>query len=113
MTKPFIVGTWYRSPDANADIMMDFESLIDHIETLGLEVNIIGDFNCNVGATLLESHTKRLLDICNLYQYHQLIREPTRITEKKQPVQLICLLQIIMIYLCSLAFVTLALATIL
>ena len=45
-------------------------------------MNIIGDFNCNVGATLLESHTKKLLDICNLYQYHQLIREPTRITEK-------------------------------
>ena len=81
MTKPFIVGTWYRPPDANAEILMAFESLIDRIEMLGLEVNIIGDFNCNVGATLLESHTKKLLDICNLYQYHQLIRE-TSITEK-------------------------------
>ena len=82
MTKPFIVGTWYRPPDANAEILMAFESLIDGIEMLVLEVNIIGDFNGNVGATLLESHTKKLLDICNLYQYHQLIREPTRITEK-------------------------------
>ena len=52
MTKPFIVGTWYRPPDANAEILMAFESLIDRIEMLGLEVNIIGDFNCNVGATL-------------------------------------------------------------
>ena len=52
MTKPFIVGTWYRPPDANAEILMAFESLIDRIEMLGLEVN------CNVGATLLESHTK-------------------------------------------------------
>ena len=82
MTKPFIVGTWCRPPDANAEILMAFESLIDRIEMLGLEVNIIGDFNCNVGATLLESHTKKLLGICNLYQYHQLIREPTSITEK-------------------------------
>ena len=94
---------------------MAFESLIDRIELLGLEANIIGDSNCNVDATLLESQTKKkyILDICNLYQYHQLIREPTRITEKKKSVQLICLLQIIIIYLCSLAFVTLALATIL
>ena len=73
-TKPFIVGTWYRPPDANAEILMAFESLIDRIEMLGLEVNIIRDFNCNVGATLLESHTKKLLDICNLYQYLTIIR---------------------------------------
>ena len=51
---------------------MAFESLIDRIEMLGLEVNIIGDFNCNMGATLLESHTKKLLDICSLYLYHQI-----------------------------------------
>lgn len=25
---------------------------------------------------------KKILDICNLYQYHQLMHEPTRITEK-------------------------------
>ena len=72
MTKPFIVGTWYRPPDANAEILMAFESLIDRIEMLGLEVNIIGDFNCNMGATLLESHTNKLLDICSLYLYHQI-----------------------------------------
>ena len=70
MTKPFIVGTWYRPPDANAENLMAFESLIDRIELLRLEANIIGDSNCNinVGATLLESHTKKyILDICNLY----------------------------------------------
>ena len=30
----------------------------------------------------LETHTKNLLEICNLYQYHQLINEHTRITKK-------------------------------
>ena len=40
---------------------MAFESLIDRIKMLGLEVNIIGDFNCNMGATLLESHTKKII----------------------------------------------------
>ena len=91
MTKPFIVGTWYRPPDANAEILMAFESLTDRIKTLGVEVNIIGDFNCNVGwCHSLGITYKKLLDICSLYQYHQLIHEPTRITEKTAS-QLICL----------------------
>ena len=80
--KPFIVSTWYRPPDANADTMKDFEFLIEHIESLGLEVNILGVVNCNVAACPLESRTKNLLEICNLYQYHQLINVHTRITKK-------------------------------
>ena len=62
--------------------MKDFELLVQRIKSLGLEVNILGDLNCNVAACPLESHTKNLLEICNLYQYHQLINEHTRITEK-------------------------------
>ena len=62
--------------------MKDFELLVQRIESVGLEVNIWGDLNCNVAACPLESHTKSLLEICNLYQYHQLINEHTRITEK-------------------------------
>ena len=44
------------------------------MEALGLEVNILED---------LESHTKNLLEICNLslYQYHQLTNVHSRITE--------------------------------
>ena len=44
--KPFIVSIWYRPPDNKADIMRDFQLLIEGIETLGLEVNILGDVNC-------------------------------------------------------------------
>ena len=80
--KSFIVSTWYRPPRSNVDAMKDFELLVQRIESLGLEVNILGDLNCNVAACPLESHTKNLLEICNLYQYHQLINEHTRITEK-------------------------------
>ena len=76
------MSTWYRPPRSNVDAMKDFELLVQRIESLGLEVNILGDLNCNVAACPLESHTKNLLEICNLYQYHQLINEHTRITEK-------------------------------
>ena len=76
------LSTWYRPPRSNVDAMKDFELLVQRIESLGLEVNILGDLNCNVAACPLESQTKNLLEICNLYQYHQLINEHTRITEK-------------------------------
>ena len=79
-SKPFIVGTWYRPPAATSDIMRIFESLIDRLESLDLETNIIGDLNCDVGASPHDSQTKQLLDICNLYQYHQFIEEPIRMT---------------------------------
>ena len=45
-TKPFIVSTWYRSPGSTSDIMKSFESLIEKLDTLGLEHNIVGDLNC-------------------------------------------------------------------
>ena len=63
--KPFIVSRWYRP-----------------LESLGLGVNILGSLNYNVAACPLESHSKNLLEISNLYQYHQLINEHTRITQK-------------------------------
>ena len=62
------------------DTMRDFELLVQRIESLGVEVNILGDLNCNVAACPLELHTKNLLELCDLYQYHQLINKHTRIT---------------------------------
>ena len=61
--KSFIVSTWYRPPRSNVDAMKDFKLLVQRIESLGLEVNILGDLNCNVAACPLESHTKNLLEI--------------------------------------------------
>ena len=48
--KSFIVSTWYRPPRSNVDTMKDFKLLVQRIESLGLEVNILGDLNCNVAA---------------------------------------------------------------
>ena len=80
-SKPFIVGSWYRPPASGIETMNSFQLLVKKLEVLELEVNIIGDFNCDIIASPLNSHTKRLLELCNLYQYHQVINEPTRITK--------------------------------
>ena len=42
----------------------------------------MGDLNCDVSAAPTDHHTNRLLDICNAYQYQQLIDHPTRITQE-------------------------------
>ena len=75
--KAFIVGTWYRLPGSTSETMSTFESLLEKLELLDLETSILGDFNCDVSANLLNHQTRNLLDLCNLYQYHQLIQVPT------------------------------------
>jgi hypothetical protein len=48
------------------------------------EVITIGDFNCdwnNLGERTISPQTKRIVDLAQTYQYQQLIKESTRITE--------------------------------
>ena len=39
MSKPFIIGTWYRPPASTLDTITAFESLIERLELLNLETN--------------------------------------------------------------------------
>ena len=48
----------------------------------GVEASILGELNCNVDAYPQETQAKNLLEIWNLYQYHQAINVATRITKK-------------------------------
>ena len=79
--KPFIVCTWYRPPGSTTELMNRFEDVLQKLDSYHMEVDIIGDLNCNVGATSPDCSTQKLLDICDSYQYRQLIDQPTRITQ--------------------------------
>ena len=46
-----------------------------------IEYHLLGDFNCNVGASVIDHPTKVLTGITELFDLQQLICEPTRITE--------------------------------
>ena len=48
----------------------------------GVEASILGELNCNLAAYPQETQAKNLLEIWNLYQYHQAINVATRITKK-------------------------------
>ena len=78
--KPFIVGKWYRPPGCGIEILNAFVTLLHHLETHDLETNIIGDFNYDISGNPQNHQTKNFLELCNLYQYSQLIQVPTRVT---------------------------------
>lgn len=84
--KPFIVCTWYRPPGSTTELMNRFEDVLQKLDSYHMEVDIIGDLNCNVGATSPDCSTQKLLDICDSYQYRQLIDQPTRITQLTSPI---------------------------
>ena len=79
-TKPLLIGTWYRSPSSSLEVFDKFEMILHRLEDTNLDVSIAGDLNCNVSASSPDTNTTRLLEICSLYQYSQLIRQHTRIT---------------------------------
>ena len=80
-SKPFIVATWYRPPDSTVEKFSFFETLIGKMDSEDVEYHLLGDFNCNIGATTFDHATRVLTSITDLYNVQQLINEPTRITE--------------------------------
>ena len=79
--EPFIVCTCYRPPSSTIETMNKFEVILHKLDSYHMEVDIIGDINCNVSATPPHFNAQKLLDICDIHQYSQLIDQPTRITQ--------------------------------
>ena len=44
--------------------------------------HIVGDMNCNLLDIELKAHSRRLVDIMDIYLLKQIIKEPTRVTKK-------------------------------
>ena len=79
-TKPFLVTTWYRPPNSPIDLLAKFENILRLIDIEEKESIIMGDLNCDLLHKDLDHMTKELNFITNLYEYNQLIHEPTRET---------------------------------
>ena len=58
-----------------------FETFIDMLDAENFEYYLLGDLNCDLGSPDLDSNSRSLIGITELYGLHQLISEPTRITE--------------------------------
>lgn len=78
-----LVCSIYRPPIGDfKNFKSTLDKTLEQISTEGKEIIILGDFNCNVLPKRLASESKELRDLFNLYQFNQLIRSPTRITDR-------------------------------
>ena len=82
--KPFLLSNWYRPPNSPTELFDKFEVLLGKIEAENIESNILGDINCDMMAVTPTNETRHLIELCESYQYAQLIKEPTRITSSSK-----------------------------
>ena len=77
-SKPFLVATWYRPPNSNVDKFNYFETFIDMLDAENVEYYLLGDLNCDLGSPDLESNSRSLIGITELYGLHQAVCDTTR-----------------------------------
>ena len=78
--KSFHISNWYRPPNSPIELFDKFEVLVAKIEAENVESNILGDINCDMMAVTPANETRHLIELCELFQYTQLIKEPTLVT---------------------------------
>ena len=76
--KSFLVICWYRPPNSSLEIFNDFERVMERIDDLQIPYYILGDINCDVKNKVMSWHTRKLLDILQLYNCSQIIDKYTR-----------------------------------
>ena len=79
--KPFLITTWYRPPNDPIDTLYRFEKCLQLIDNDNKESIILGDVNYDFLSASLSPQASELKFITGLYQYEQLISEPTRVTK--------------------------------
>ena len=82
--KPFLLSNWYRPPNSPIELFDKFEVILGKIEAENIESNILGDINCDMMAISPANETRHLIELCESYQYTQLIKEYTRITSSSK-----------------------------
>ncbi|EDO39781.1 predicted protein [Nematostella vectensis] len=79
-SRPFLVCTWYRRPEARVETFAHFEELVSKFDALGLENYILSDTNCDQLRRPLDFPSRKLRNITDVYGISQLVTKPTRIT---------------------------------
>ena len=91
-SKPFLVGTWYRPPDSLASTFIDFEDIIGKIAGLeNRELFLLGDINVDLLPEVESRNARKLKNIFDVYDLHQLILEATRVTPLSQTLIDLCI----------------------
>ena len=84
-SKPFVITTWYRTPDSPSELFQYFENVIGKVDTENTEHIILGDFNFNCNFDSRDDNCNEILNIADIYNLTQLIDFPTRVNSKAVP----------------------------
>ena len=90
-SKPFLVSTWYRSPQSSPDLFSTFERIFDNIDAENLELYLMGVLSCNLLSEVVNNNSSHLLNSSDIYGLTQLITESTRVTQYSSTLIDLCL----------------------
>ena len=82
-SKLFLINAWYRPPDTPFEKFANFEDCLKKMDAENKEIILIGDYNCNwdPNHSNRSAQTGKLKDLATRYQFEQLIKGHTRITD--------------------------------
>ena len=78
--KSFLLCTVYRPPNSPISFLEHLENVFVDSLLTGMEVIIIGGLNCNLQGNCSDGHA--LSNFCSNLNLPQLVKEPTRVTER-------------------------------
>ena len=67
-SRPFLVTSWYRPPNSEQALFLDFEMFLFKSDLENKESIIMGDLNCDVSKLAPDIHTCQFQSLCSLYQ---------------------------------------------
>ena len=81
--KPFLLAYTYRLPSSSQNWTLEFESILEQMDSENMEIILQGDLNLN----LLDKNNKvqNWLQIVDTINLTQLVETPTRMTATTQP----------------------------
>ena len=79
-TQPILITTVYHPPSSNTNFMDALENYLHVLDGQHKELILTGDLNCDLPLPVLQTFSRRLMDILELFQMKQVIADPTRIT---------------------------------
>ena len=82
-SKPILIASVYRPPiSALVDVFDKIEILMQYLDQEHKQIIILGDSNCDLlSLTIVNHHTRKFLDLTEVFQFDQVTTQPTRITQ--------------------------------
>ena len=84
LNKPFLLLAWYRPPSDTVETFHKLDKFLAFLASEDKEIILLGDTNCDLtnkpGDLNVDSNTRHLCSLYDLYIFHQHIMNPTRVT---------------------------------